>query len=92
MYRAGWIHTAVTLQKVCLIALGRLFLGFAVSAAPKPTISVPLKAKAAVTNTEQRPLKPSLKAPGLWKYFPPMYPPWGPPPQSKTIPKMLDPY
>ena len=54
----GSVHTAVTLQKVCLIALGRLFLGSAASAAPSPTISVPLKAKAAVTKTEHRPLNP----------------------------------
>jgi hypothetical protein len=53
------VRTAVTLQNVCLIALGRLFLGSAVSAAPSPTISVPLKAKAAVTKTEHRPLNPS---------------------------------
>jgi hypothetical protein len=66
------VRTAVTLQKVCLIALGRLFLGSAVSAAPRPTISVPEKANAAVTKTEQRPLNPSLNAPGSWKYLPPM--------------------
>jgi hypothetical protein len=66
------IHTAVTLQKVCLMAFGRDFLGSAVSAAPRPTISVPENAKAAVTKTEQTPLKPSLNAPGLRKYFPPM--------------------
>jgi hypothetical protein len=60
-----WAHTSVTRQNVCLMALGRLFLGSAVSAAPRPTISVPEKAKAAVTKTEQTPLNPSLNAPGL---------------------------
>jgi hypothetical protein len=57
--------TPEALKNTCLMALGRLFLGSAVSAAPSPTISVPLKANAAVTKTEQIPLNPSLKAPGL---------------------------
>lgn len=44
--------------------------GFAVSAAPRPTSSVPAKAKAAVTKTEQSPLKPFSNAPGFCQYLP----------------------
>jgi hypothetical protein len=47
------------------MAVGRERRGLAVSAAARPTSSVPVKAKAAVTKTAQRPLKPLLKAPGL---------------------------
>ena len=51
-------------QKTCLIAVGKDLRGLAVSAAARPTSSVPVKAKAAETKTEQRPLKPLWKAPG----------------------------
>lgn len=40
--------------------------GFLVSAAARPTSSVPEKEKAAVMKTLQRPLKPLLKAPGSY--------------------------
>jgi len=76
-------------QKTCLTADGRVFLGFAVSAAAKPTSSVPAKEKAAVTNTLHKPLKPLLKAPGLYQYRSPMYSPLGLPPVSMQIPRML---
>lgn len=51
-------------QKTCLVAFGSDFRGSAASAAAKPTSSVPAKANAAVTKTEQKPLKPFRKAPG----------------------------
>lgn len=41
------------------------FRGSGVSEAARPTSSVPAKEKAAVTKTEQTPLKPLAKAPGL---------------------------
>jgi hypothetical protein len=41
-------------------------LGFAASAAASPVSSVPLKAKEAVTKTEQNPLKPLRKPPALY--------------------------
>jgi hypothetical protein len=53
-------------QNTCLTAVGRVFLGFSVSAAHNPTSSVPAKEKAAVTNTEHRPLNPLWKAPGSY--------------------------
>ena len=59
-------------QKTCLMAVGRDLRGFWVSAAARPTSSVPVKAKAAVTNTAQSPLKPLLKAPGSCQKRPPM--------------------
>src|SRR5271169_6834739 len=77
-------------QKTCLMAVGSDFRGFSVSAAARPTSSVPAKAKAAVTNTLQRPLKPLWKAPGLRQYLPPMYVPFSPPPIFRTTPRMLD--
>jgi len=40
------------------------FRGLEASAAARPTSSVPPKAKAATTKTEQKPLKPLLNAPG----------------------------
>ena len=40
------------------MAVGRALRGFSVSAAARPTSSVPAKAKAAVTKVEQSPLKP----------------------------------
>ena len=73
------------------MAFGMVFLGLTDSAAAKPTNSVPEKANAAVTNTEHKPLNPWLKAPGLCQYLPPIYPPFGPPPQTKTIPKIMKP-
>jgi hypothetical protein len=54
------------------MAAGRDLRGLAVSAAARPTSSVPAKAKAAVTKTLQTPLKPLLKAPGSDQYWPPM--------------------
>src|SRR5690349_24291767 len=45
-------------QKTCFVALGRDLRGLAASAAARPTSSVPPKANAAVTKTEQKPLKP----------------------------------
>lgn len=66
------LHTKVMRQKTCLTALGSVFLGFAVSAAQRPTSSVPVNEKAAVVKTEHKPLKPLLKAPGLYQYFAPM--------------------
>ena len=59
-------------QKTCFIAVGRDFRGLAVSAAARPMSSVPVKEKADVTKTLQKPLKPFLKAPGLRQYWPPM--------------------
>lgn len=49
------------LQNTCFVAVGKDLRGFAVSAAASPTSSVPENANAAVTNTEQNPLKPSRK-------------------------------
>jgi len=49
-----------------LIAPGIDLAGLLVSAAARPTSSVPEKEKAAVTKTEQKPLKPFLKAPGSY--------------------------
>jgi len=83
------VLTSEILQNTCLTAFGRLFLGFSVSAAARPTSSVPLNANAAVTKTEQRPLKPLWNAPGWCQFLPPMYSPLGPPPQSRMIPRML---
>ena len=51
-------------QKTCLVARGIVFRGLAVSAAANPTSSVPENAKAAVTKTEQTPLKPFANGPG----------------------------
>lgn len=76
-------------QKTCLMAVGRDLRGFAVSAAARPTSSVPVKEKAAVTKTLQSPLKPWLNAPGSCQYSPPMYPRSGVPPQLRTIPRRL---
>jgi len=63
--------------------------GLGVSEAARPTSSVPAKAKAAVTNTVQTPLKPLANAPGSLQYLPPMYslymPLLGPPPQMQTL-------
>ncbi len=59
-------------QKTCLMALGRDFRGLTASAAARPTSSVPVKAKAAVTKTVQKPLKPLLKAPGLYQNLQPI--------------------
>jgi hypothetical protein len=47
-------------QKTCLVALGSDLRGLAASAAARPTSSVPPKANAAVTKTEQKPLKPDV--------------------------------
>lgn len=70
-----------------------VFLGLAHSAAARPTSSVPPKANDAVTNTEQKPLKPLRNAPGSCQYFAPIYPrvSVGTPPQSMIIPKMINP-
>ena len=76
-------------QNTCLIAVGNVLRGLAVSAAARPTSSVPAKAKAALTKTEQRPWKPFLKAPGLRQYCAPMYAPPGPPPIFRITPRML---
>lgn len=76
-------------QKTCLMAVGSVLRGLAVSAAASPTSSVPAKAKAALTKQEQRPLKPLLKAPGSCQYLPPMYDPPGPPPMLSMAPRML---
>ena len=48
------------------MAVGSTFRGLSVSAAQRPTNSVPEKENAAVTKTEQRPLNPLLKAPGWY--------------------------
>lgn len=50
--------TNVIRQNTCLTAVGSATLGFSVSAAVRPTSSVPPKEKAAVTKTEHNPLKP----------------------------------
>ena len=52
-----------------MVALGKDFLGLAASAAARPVNSVPPKAKAAVTKTEQKPLNPLRNAPGSYQYF-----------------------
>jgi hypothetical protein len=49
------------------MALGSDLRGFAVSAAARPMSSVPVKEKAEVTRTVQKPLKPLLKAPGSFQ-------------------------
>ncbi len=72
----GWksgllLLTRVIRQKTCLTAVGNDLRGLAVSAAAKPTSSVPAKAKAAVTKMLHRPLKPLLNAPGSRQYRPP---------------------
>lgn len=59
-------------QKTCLIAVGSDFEGLCVSAAARPTSSVPEKEKDAVTRMLQKPLKPLWKAPGLSQYLPPI--------------------
>ncbi len=76
-------------QKTCLMAVGRDLRGLDVSAAARPMSSVPAKAKAAVTNTVQRPLKPLWNAPGSRQYCPPMYPLVGVPPMLIMMPKRL---
>lgn len=80
-------------QNTCLMAPGKLFWGFSVSAAARPTSSVPEKEKAAVTKTPQKPAKPLLKAPGLYQVRAPQYSPYlpllGPPPQAKTTLKLV---
>ncbi len=60
-----WL-TKHILQKTCFTAVGRVFRGLSVSAAQSPTSSVPANEKAAVTDTEQSPLNPLLKAPGSY--------------------------
>ena len=67
-------------QKTCLIAVGRALEGLWVSAAARPTSSVPENENAAVTRILQNPWKPLLNAPGVCQYRPPMYPESGPPP------------
>ena len=52
----------VTRQKTCLQAEGRVWRGVLDSEAARPINSVPAKAKAAVTKTEQKPLNPFLNA------------------------------
>lgn len=68
------------------MAPGRAVAGFSASAAARPTSSVPENAKAAVTKTEQTPLKPFLKAPGSYQSLAPQYslyaPLLGPPPRT----------
>ena len=59
-------------QKVPLTAAGMVLRGSGVSEAARPTSSVPAKENAAVTNTEQTPLKPLANAPGLLQLAPPM--------------------
>jgi len=59
-------------QKVPLTAAGMVLRGSGVSEAASPTSSVPAKENAAVTNTEQTPLKPLANAPGLLQLAPPM--------------------
>lgn len=61
------------LQKICLMAPGRAFWGSLLSAAARPTSSVPEKEKAAVTKTLQKPGKPAEKAPGLYHVRAPQY-------------------
>lgn len=68
-------YAYVMRQNTCRVACGMDLSGFFASAAAKPVSSVPPKAKAAVTNTEQKPLKPFRKAPGSCQYLAPMYPP-----------------
>lgn len=60
-------------QNTCLMAPGKALAGFSASAAARPTSSVPEKAKAAVTNTEQTPLNPFLNAPGSYQSLAPQY-------------------
>jgi hypothetical protein len=71
------------------MAPGRALAGFSDSAAARPTSSVPEKAKAAVTKTEQTPLKPFLNALGLYQSLAPQYslyiPLLGPPPQTRFL-------
>src|SRR5690606_29170626 len=83
------VLTKVIRQNTCVMVVGSDLRGLAVSVAARPSNAVPAKEKAAVTNTEQRPLKPSTKAPGFFQYLPPMYSPCGPPPQLRTMPRML---
>lgn len=45
------------------MAVGSVLRGLSASAAARPTSSVPAKENAAVTKTEQRPLKPEWKEP-----------------------------
>lgn len=71
------------------MAVGSDFLGAAVSAAARPTSSVPANAKAASVKTLHMPLKPLWKAPGSFQYSPPMYPRSGVPPQLRTMPSSL---
>lgn len=71
------------------MALGRDFFGLAVSAAARPTNSVPIKENEDVTKTLQKPLNPLFVAPGLVQYCPPIYPLVGGPPILMTIPSSL---
>ena len=71
--------------------MGSDFLGFLVSAAANPANSVPANENAAVTKTLQTPLNPLANAPGEFQSFPPIYPSLGPPPQTNTIPNMINP-
>jgi hypothetical protein len=68
----GGGHTIAIRQNTCLMAVGSALLGLWVSAAARPTNSVPENEKAAVTRMLQNPLKPLLKAPGLTQYWPPI--------------------
>ena len=80
--------TKVMRQKTCLMAVGKDLRGFLVSAAARPTNSVPAKEKAAVTRILQKPLKPLLNPPGSLQYRPPIYSFFAPP-QLMIIPRML---
>jgi hypothetical protein len=86
----GRLTTAIR-QNTCLIAFGRALFGFWVSAAARPTSSVPENENAAVTRRLQNPWNPLLKAPGLTQYRPPIYPSPGCPPQFITTPRILKP-
>lgn len=68
----GVTHSVIR-QKTCLIAPGISLTGLRASAAAKPTSSVPLKAKAAVTNTLQKPRKPFWNGPGSTHRRAPQY-------------------
>lgn len=66
-HRRATIKThRVIRQNTCLMAPGIDLTGLRASAAARPTSSVPLKAKAAVTKTLQKPRKPLAKAPGSY--------------------------
>lgn len=72
-----------------LTAFGTALRGLAVSAATRPHVSEPDRAKTQVGMTARKPLKPLVKPPVSCQYLKPMGSPLGAPPAEMTIMVMM---